>query len=91
MHPSDDIRAGMSCFRARTSGAKLAAGLACLAADIADRSIDRIIAESLNDIGDYCFIAMTPAAASGARAQRLTVGGPMIGPKTRICVFLSQA
>ena len=53
----------MSCFRARTSGAKLAAGLARLAADIADRSIDRIIAESLNDIGDYCFIAMTRAAA----------------------------
>ena len=53
----------MSCFRARISDAELAAGLARLAADIADRSIDRIIAESLNDIGDYCFIAMTRAAA----------------------------
>ena len=63
MYLSEDIRAGMSCFRARISDAELAGGLARLAADIADRSIDRIIAESLNDIGDYCFIAMTRAAA----------------------------
>ena len=63
MYLSEDIRAGMSCFRARISDAELAAGLARLAADIADRSINRIIAESLNDIGDYCFIAMTRAAA----------------------------
>ncbi|MEC7121809.1 MAG: hypothetical protein VXX13_02330 [Pseudomonadota bacterium] len=41
----------------------MAVGLTRLAADIAARSIDRIIAESLNDIGDYCFIAMTRAAA----------------------------
>ena len=63
MHLSDDIRAGMSCFRARISDAELAAGLARLAADIADRSIDRVIAESFNDIGEYCFTAMTRAAA----------------------------
>ena len=63
MYLSEDIRAGMSCFRARISDAELAAGLARLAADIADRSINRIIAESLNDIGDYCFIATTRAAA----------------------------
>ena len=63
MYLSEDIRVGMSCFCARILDAGLAAGLTRLAADIADRSIDRIIAESLNDIGDYCFIAMTGAAA----------------------------
>ncbi|MEC8117690.1 MAG: hypothetical protein VX124_10005 [Pseudomonadota bacterium] len=53
----------MSCFRARISDAELAVGLTRLAADIAARSIDRIIAESLNDIADYCFIAITRVAA----------------------------
>ena len=53
----------MSCFRTRISDAELAAGLVRLAAYIAERLIDRIIAESLIDIADYCAIAMTRAAA----------------------------
>lgn len=61
MYLSEDIRAGMSCFRTLISEAELKAGLARLAADIADRAIDKVIADSLNEIGDYCFIAMTRA------------------------------
>ena len=58
MYLSHDIRNGMSCFRTLISDDELASGLASLKNDIEDGSIDRIIDESHNDLGDYCFVVV---------------------------------
>jgi ubiquinone/menaquinone biosynthesis C-methylase UbiE len=62
LYLSETVRQGMSCFRLLAQEDELAKGLAQLEADIASGAIVRHIADSQNEIGDYCFfIAEKPA------------------------------
>jgi ubiquinone/menaquinone biosynthesis C-methylase UbiE len=62
LYLSEAVRQGMSCFRLLAQEDELAKGLAQLEADIASGAIVRHIADSQNEIGDYCFfIAEKPA------------------------------
>lgn len=62
LYLSEAVRQGMSCFRLLAHKDELAGGLAQLEADIASGAIAEHIANSQNEIGDYCFfIAEKPA------------------------------
>ena len=62
LYLSEAVRQGMSCFRLLAHKDELAGGLAQLEADIASGAIAEHIADSQNEIGDYCFfIAEKPA------------------------------
>jgi ubiquinone/menaquinone biosynthesis C-methylase UbiE len=56
MYLSENIRNGMSSFRMLISDAELSRGLASLENDIADGTINRIIDDHHDDLGDYCFV-----------------------------------
>jgi ubiquinone/menaquinone biosynthesis C-methylase UbiE len=55
LYLSEAVRQGMSCFRLLAHKDELAGGLAQLEADIASSAIAEHIANSQNEIGDYCF------------------------------------
>ena len=55
LYLSATVRQGMSCFRLLAQEDELEKGLAQLEADIASGAIARHIADSQNEIGDYCF------------------------------------
>ena len=58
MYLSEKIRNGMSPFRTIISDEELTRGLALLKSDIEDGTIDQIIDDSHNELGDYCFVVI---------------------------------
>ena len=58
MYLSERVRNGMSPFRTSISDEELARGLAALERDIDDGTINQVIEDSQNDLGDYCFIVI---------------------------------
>jgi len=61
MYLSEKIRNGMSPFRLLISDEELTKGLAMLENDIANGTINRLIDESHNDLGDHCFVVFEKA------------------------------
>ncbi len=58
MYLSETVRSGISSFKTLISSDELKRGLATLERDIESGSIDQIIADSLTDLGDYCFVVI---------------------------------
>ena len=58
MYLSEKFRNGISSFRTLISDDELTRGLALLKNDIEDGTINRIIDDSHNDLGDYCFVVV---------------------------------
>ena len=56
MYLSENITNCMSPFRTQISDDEFARGLAALEKDIEDGTINRVIDDSHNDLGDYRFV-----------------------------------
>ena len=62
LYLSPTVRARMSPFRLSVTSSELASGLNQLESDIADGSINQIIAAHESALGEYCFVTLDKQA-----------------------------